>query len=167
MAEVVEPSVWTQCLRYEWCQRELLWRPVLRYFYNSFLCDWRKQWNHSISIAGLGPESWTLDLPNAKHKYQPLNSKFRFSWCVVVVVIIVVVVVVVVVIIIIIIIIIIISRDSSVGIATDYGTDDQMIGVRFPAGAEDFSLQTPRPDRLWGPPSLLSNGYRALFPRRG
>jgi hypothetical protein len=24
----------------------------------------------------------------------------------------------------------------------------------------------PRPDRLWGPPSLLSNGYRKLFRRR-
>jgi hypothetical protein len=26
------------------------------------------------------------------------------------------------------------SRDSSVGIATDYGLDDGMIGVRFPGG---------------------------------
>jgi hypothetical protein len=32
------------------------------------------------------------------------------------------------------------SRDSSVGIATGYGLDDRMIGVRFPAGAENFSL---------------------------
>jgi hypothetical protein len=31
------------------------------------------------------------------------------------------------------------SRDSSVGIATDYGLDDRMIGVRFPVGAENFS----------------------------
>jgi hypothetical protein len=32
------------------------------------------------------------------------------------------------------------SRDSSVGIATGYGLDDQMIGVRFPAGLGIFLL---------------------------
>jgi hypothetical protein len=33
------------------------------------------------------------------------------------------------------------SRDSSVGIATGYGLDNRMIGVRFPAGAGNFSIQ--------------------------
>jgi hypothetical protein len=33
------------------------------------------------------------------------------------------------------------SRDSSVGIATGYGLDDWMIGIRFPAGSGNFSLQ--------------------------
>jgi hypothetical protein len=33
------------------------------------------------------------------------------------------------------------SRDSSVDIATDYGLDVRMIGVRFPAGAGNFSLR--------------------------
>jgi len=28
----------------------------------------------------------------------------------------------------------------------------------------DFSSLPPRPDRLWGTSSLLSNGYRRLFP---
>jgi hypothetical protein len=35
-------------------------------------------------------------------------------------------------------------------------------GVGLPAGANDFLLPQ-RPDRLWGPPSLLHNGYRVLF----
>jgi hypothetical protein len=31
--------------------------------------------------------------------------------------------------------------DSSVGVATDYGLDDRMIGVRVPAGCGNFSLR--------------------------
>jgi len=46
---------------------------------------------------------------------------------------------------------------SSVGIATDYGLDgpgnESRWGARLSA----------RPDRPWGPPSLLYNGYR-VFP---
>jgi hypothetical protein len=51
------------------------------------------------------------------------------------------------------------SRDSSVGIATGHRLD----GPGLIPGSATSSQQ--RPDRLWGPPSLLSNGYRGLLPR--
>jgi hypothetical protein len=37
-----------------------------------------------------------------------------------------------------------------------------MIGVRFPAGAVNFLSLLPHPDRIWNPPSLLSNGYEIM-----
>jgi hypothetical protein len=53
------------------------------------------------------------------------------------------------------------SRDSSVGKATGYGLDGRGVGVRDPVGSRIFSSPR-RPDRLWGPPSLLSNGYQGV-----
>jgi hypothetical protein len=51
------------------------------------------------------------------------------------------------------------SRDSSVGIATSYGLDDRIFGVRFPAGPSS----SPCSDWLRGPSGLLSNGYQGSF----
>jgi hypothetical protein len=55
------------------------------------------------------------------------------------------------------------NRHSSVCIATGYGLDDRGVGVRVPVESRIFSPQSSL-DRLWGPPNLLSNGYRRLFP---
>jgi hypothetical protein len=48
------------------------------------------------------------------------------------------------------------SRDSVVDIATGHGLDDQEFGVRVPVGSRIFTFPR-RPNRLWGPPNLLSN----------
>jgi hypothetical protein len=55
------------------------------------------------------------------------------------------------------------SSDGSVGIATGYGLDDGRVGIRDPVDSRLYS--PPRcPDRPWDLPSLLSSGYRRLFP---
>jgi hypothetical protein len=50
-------------------------------------------------------------------------------------------------------------RDSSVGIGTLYGLDRP--GIESRGVGEIFRT---RPDRPWGPPSLLDCGYRVSFP---
>jgi hypothetical protein len=55
------------------------------------------------------------------------------------------------------------GSDSVVGIATGYGLNDRGVGVRVPVMSKMF-LSPRAPDRFWGPPSLLSKGYRELFP---
>jgi hypothetical protein len=50
------------------------------------------------------------------------------------------------------------TRGSLVGIATGYRLDGRGIGVRVPVWSRIF-ISSYRPDRLWGPPNLLFNGY--------
>jgi hypothetical protein len=54
---------------------------------------------------------------------------------------------------------------AQVSVVSGYGLDDPAIEVRSPAEAKGFFLQPLCPDRLWGPPSLLSSGYWWSLPR--
>jgi hypothetical protein len=45
------------------------------------------------------------------------------------------------------------------GIATGYGLGDRGVGARFPMESI-IVFSSRRPDRLWGPRSLLFSGYR-------
>jgi hypothetical protein len=56
-------------------------------------------------------------------------------------------------------------RVSAVRMATGYGLDDQGVGVLIPVGSRIF-FSPRRPNRLWGPPRLLFNGYRGDLPQR-
>jgi len=46
---------------------------------------------------------------------------------------------------------------------SEYGLDDR---GSIPGGCWEFFPKPPRPERLWGPPNLLSNGYQGFFPWR-
>ena len=50
-------------------------------------------------------------------------------------------------------------------IATGYGLDDRGVGVRVLVGSRIF-FSSLHPDRLWGPPNLLSGGYRGALSQR-
>jgi hypothetical protein len=54
------------------------------------------------------------------------------------------------------------SRDNSVGVATGYGLDGP---GSIPSRVKIY-FSPQHPDRLWDPPSLLSNGYGGLLSRR-
>jgi hypothetical protein len=65
------------------------------------------------------------------------------------------------------------SRDSSVGVVTRLRAGrsgfDSWQGqlwdfFDFRGGGWELLSSPPRPERFWGPPSLLSNGYQGLFP---
>jgi hypothetical protein len=54
------------------------------------------------------------------------------------------------------------SRDSSIGIAMGYGLDRR---GSIPDSGKRFFSTPQHPGWLWGPPSLLYNGYWHSFPR--
>jgi hypothetical protein len=56
----------------------------------------------------------------------------------------------------------ILNRDSSVGVATGYGLDDRMIGIRFPAGDGNFSLRHHVRTRLGAHPASYPIGNVTL-----
>jgi hypothetical protein len=56
------------------------------------------------------------------------------------------------------------SRDSSVGIATGYGLDDRMIGIRFPARAGNFSLRYHVQNGSGAHPASYPIGTGGSFP---
>jgi hypothetical protein len=56
------------------------------------------------------------------------------------------------------------SHDSPVGIPLDYGLDDRGSGVRFPAGAGNFSLHRVR-NGSGAHPASYPIGTRGVFPR--
>jgi hypothetical protein len=52
------------------------------------------------------------------------------------------------------------NKEEADGIPTGYGLGRFVFGGSIPDGGWEFLSSTPHPDRLWGPPSFLSNGYR-------
>jgi hypothetical protein len=50
---------------------------------------------------------------------------------------------------------------TSAGIRTELQLDEWS---SIPGTACDFFTPPPLPDRLWDPPSLLSNGYQGSYP---
>jgi hypothetical protein len=56
------------------------------------------------------------------------------------------------------------SRDSSVGIALGYGLDDRGSGVRFTAGAGNFSLSYRVKNGSGAHPASYPMGIRSSFP---
>jgi hypothetical protein len=56
------------------------------------------------------------------------------------------------------------SWDSIVSIANGYRLEGQGVGVLVLVQERFFSSPC-RPDWFWGPPTLLFNGYRRLFPQ--
>jgi hypothetical protein len=56
------------------------------------------------------------------------------------------------------------KTDSSVGIALDYGLEDQGFRVRFPEGAGNFSLHHRVQNGSGAHPASYSMGTRGSFP---
>jgi hypothetical protein len=56
------------------------------------------------------------------------------------------------------------SRDSSVGIASNNGLDDQVVGIRIPAGGGNFSLRHRVQTGSGAHPASYPTGTGSSFP---
>jgi hypothetical protein len=59
----------------------------------------------------------------------------------------------------------IMGRDSSDSVMTRLRAGRKRIRVSIPSMDKRFFSSRQRPDRFWGPPNLLYNGYGSCFPR--
>jgi hypothetical protein len=54
----------------------------------------------------------------------------------------------------------------NVSISSSYSYSENRDSTKFKIKKKYILFSSPpHPDRLWGPPSLLSNGYRGILPR--
>jgi hypothetical protein len=124
------------------------------------LCPDRDQWK--FLVKEVNDVKYYCTTGGFSRKYQ-LHEVITVIVIIIIIIIIIITTTIIITIIVIFLYHITVNRDSAVGIATDYRLDDRGFGFRVPVGSRIFSSPR-RPDRLWGLPNLLSNGYQGSMP---